>query len=82
MIRKAYEFTRCAIVQSNSAILLELREILSGPAKVLRFKKSLPGLQEAPQQNPYKSEFKIMCYSTRKYDTHVAHSKYSYYGFP
>ena len=82
MTGKAFEFTRCAIVQSNSAILLELREILSGPAKVLRFKKPLSGLQEAPQQNPYKSELKEMCYSTRKYDTHVAHSKYCYLGFP
>ena len=67
------------IVQANSGILLESWELLSG--KGLGVEKPLLGSQEAPQQNPCKSDLKKMCYSTWKFDTHIAHLKYSYLGY-
>ena len=67
------------LVQSNSGIFLEFWELLSG--KGLGIEKPLLGSQEAPQQNPRESDLKKMCYSTWKFDTHIAHLKYSYLGF-
>ena len=41
----------------------------------------LLGPLEAPKQNPCESDSKEMCHSILKFDTCIAHLKYSYLGF-
>ena len=60
-------------------MFLKFWELLSG--KGLGIEKPLLGSQEAPKQNPRESDLKKMCYSTWKFDTHIAHLKFSYLGF-